>query len=41
MKQDEDPPGKKSDPKPWPMIWVVIAILTYILLQTLYILWND
>ncbi len=27
-------------PKPVPMLWVIIAILTYILLQTLYIVFH-
>lgn len=33
--------NEKEEPKkPWPMSWVVIAILAYILLQTIYLLWH-
>jgi len=32
--------GKTEGKRPWPLSWVFIAILAYILLQTLYFLLN-
>ena len=37
--QPEPPPAKSQ--KPWPMSWVVIAILIYIACQLIYILRSD
>ncbi|AWT59653.1 MAG: hypothetical protein DF168_00846 [Candidatus Moanabacter tarae] len=41
MNFDKGSPAKNHNPKPWPMIWIVIAILSYILFQLVYILWKD
>ncbi len=31
----------QEPPKPIPMSWIVIVILAYVLLQTIYIVFND
>ncbi len=28
-------------PKSWPMLWIFIAILAYVLLQTIYIVFHN
>lgn len=33
--------AKKPEKKPWPLSWVVIAILAYLLFQTAWIVFSD
>jgi hypothetical protein len=39
-KKSMQPPAETPD-KPWPLSWVAIAILIYILLRTLVFLFSD
>jgi hypothetical protein len=35
-----EPEGRRSA-KPWPIAWILIAILLYVLLQTAWLVWGS